>query len=160
MAHQDVAVFLPRHLQKYLLKKLDPAQAMSTPKVAEVQLLFLELLGVRVGAPPTVQPGKWNLQAVRVHQFDGRPLSREKSRRLSYLLGQLWNDEFTRQMDRWVYELHLEKQKAAEMFRELYSVEDEDLSLRALLWSYNRYERKMARELPRGGKRMRSGPQP
>lgn len=158
MAHTDVAVFLPRHLQKYLLKKLDPASAHGTPKVAEVQLLFLELMGVRVSAP--TDTARMTLHRVRIHQFDGKPLNKEKSRRLSYLLDQLWKEEFVKQMDRWVYDMGMEKQKAADMFRALYSVEDEDLSLAAVLDAYKRYERKMGRRLRKGGARQRSGPAP
>lgn len=153
--------FLLPHIRKYMMRKLNPATAPTTPNAQRIQEDVAAMLPLRaVHCEP--ERDQWRpIQRLRLAVVfpDLRDLDPTTSRRLNQYAEEAYLHEFCSVVDRLVYEPPgMERLTAIAFFREQYGITEEDLLLETSRRCYWRYELRKGRTKRRGGARGRSGP--
>lgn len=149
MADQEVVVaelFVHRHINKYLSRKLNPATAHTTPYSTELATQIMEICRFRVQlASVSVAGTKLSLSIGGGHLPNLDPRTHQQ---VMDLCEELYQHEFHLQVDQLHYgPMRLGKKEAIMFFRSTYSITEDDLSYRTSERNYQRYE--AAKKRPR-----------
>jgi len=155
--------FLLPHIRKYMLRKLNPATAGTSPNGLRMQLDLAAMLPLRIIECEPPEDRLRGIQRLRltVAVPELRDLDPKTSAALNQYAEKAFLHEFCDTVDRLVHSPpYLEKQVAIEFFREQYGISEHELRFDSSRVCYFNYERRKGRELQHGGARRTSGPMP
>lgn len=156
-----IGLIYPRpHIQRYLLRKLNPVGAMYTPLVPRFQLAMSAGLGLNVSIQPETLTRPWNSfgsipLAVSMRDLSAKDVHLELNKQMEGA----FIAEFNTAMDMLHYTLRWSKDDAIRIFRSRYEITEDVLPVETSVKTYQRYEisagRVFKRGRPRKGSSMR-----
>lgn len=148
-------LFARGHIQRYLLRNLNPEAAGTTPYAHELSRGIAEILGfrVKISAKELSDAMRHRGKLSLVIAGDHLPhIDRRTHDKIMDLVEGQFNDEFHRFMDQLHYgPAHVSKQVAMETFRNQYDITEEEYPMRSMQRNYQRYEEEQGR-IRRSGK--------
>lgn len=166
MAHEndplrpcEITAYFKPHIRKWLLRKLNPETAHTSPYSDTItrELLLLLCGGLRLQEQEPLEDKHRALQRLKlvVHPPHMPSLDPQVNTRLNLHAEELFNQEFRQFVDEQVQVWKMEKEVAIASFREQYGILEEELSLRSSIQNYWRYQKRQGRNMTRGGRRRR-----
>ena len=153
--------FLFPHIRKYMMRKLCPATASTTPNGLQIQRDMAKLIPLRIVECEPQEDRHRPIQRLRLmvalpELRDLDPLTR---RQVNVYAEETYLWEFCSTVDRLVYNAPgMEIQTAIFFFRDQYGIDEDDLRYETSRITYYKYEIRKGRKKRRGGGRSRSGP--